>query len=50
MVQLETEPNDLFIIQVYMPTPKVEDEEIEKDFCGMRNESLINYKMYEKKK
>lgn len=33
MIQLEAEPNDLFVIQVYMPTSRADDEEIEEVYA-----------------
>lgn len=35
MIQLEAEPYDLFIIQVYMPTSRADDEEIEEVYAGI---------------
>jgi len=35
MIQLEAEPNDLFVIQVYMPTSRADDEEIEEVYAGI---------------
>jgi len=35
MIQLEAEPNDLFIIQIYMTTSRADDEEIEEVYAGI---------------
>jgi len=42
LVKIESTPNNLTIIQVYMPTSKADDEEVEELYAGIEeNETYL---------